>query len=284
MSEEKLKLPQKMFAALERLIRETRVRELDLDYRVTAKTTDISMKTAVKPIAFALPATVTDIPVTITTQSIEILSQFIHPDIFDSSLESLTTAVVDEQVESINTTAVVEEPLEFSATTRVIDLFRQYRIDPRRLSSYIQSDSSKPSRLTSLIRQVDFQLLKPGVHTLHQNKLKISAEIKENTVLFKRLTTQKKAVILSYLSEQEQLIYWRQAVLQTKKEPRQLQLIGVFTGIPYDYVENIKVNYRQKSLNYNFKVKSTPGKRSIQLKDIALFSDITTNKIIMVFK
>jgi len=283
MSEEKLKLSQKVFAALERLIRETRVRELDLDYRVTAKTTDISVKTAVKPIAFALPATVTDIPVTITTQSIEILSQFIHPAIFDSSLESLTTAVVDEQVESINTTAVVEEPLEFS-TTRVIDLFKQYRIDPRRLSSYIQSDSSKPSRLTSLIRQVDFQLLKPGVHTLHQNKLKISAEIKENTVLIKRLTTQKKAVILSYLSEQEQLIYWKQAVLQTKKEPRQLQLIGVFTGIPYDYIENIKVNYRQKSLNYNFKIKSTPGKRSIQLKDIALFSDITTNKIIMVFK
>jgi hypothetical protein len=175
---------------------------------------------------------------------------------------------------------VIDEPLQLTTTTRIVDFFQQFAIDPGRLSSWLSTFTSPPG--SSFVKSIDIDRLKPTIHKLPETKLKMAARVKENLAFFRRLAVQKKPVILSFLSEKEQLVYWKRAVTQTRKEARYLQILGVYTGVPYDCVENIKVNYSQKSLNYNFKVRS--HRIQSEIRDIALFNDITQNKILMVVK
>jgi len=281
MSEEKLKLPQKLFAALERLIRETHVKDLDLGVTVTTAALDYSLRAVVRPLDFAVPVQVSQMPVTIESQTIEIVHRFTHSPIQDASLQGLTAQVKEEPLETINTAAVISEPLDIVTTTAVYDLFKEYQIEPGHLSSAL-SHSSAGAKSSRVVKTIDIDILKPRVHQVSQSKFNITAKVNENLALFRRLTLQKKNVILSFLSEKEQLVYWKRAVNQTKKEARHLQMIGVYTGIPYDCVENIKVNYSEQSMNYNFKARAQ-GSRC-ELKDIALFNDSSTNKILMVLK
>ena len=280
MSEEKLKLPQKLFAALERLIRDTRVKDLDLEWKVNTKPLYFSMDTGINSLDFSIPARVAEQPVTIETDTVEIVYQLAHPSVNDASLEALTTEITDENVELINTAVVVEEPLQLTTTTPVVDFFQQFAIDPGRLTASFLTGSSSPGSV--LVRSIEPCHLKSAIHRLPESKLKIPAVVKDNLFFFRRLTVQRKPVVLSFLSEKEQLVYWKRAVTQTGKEARNLQILGVYTGVPYECVENIKMNYNQMSLTYHFRARAHNIRG--EMRDIALFNDKTVNKILMVVK
>ena len=109
------------------------------------------------------------------------------------------------------------------------------------------------------------------VQNVPDSKLKITTLVKEDIFYFRRLTLQKQPVRLSFLAEAEQLAYWKQAVRQSRKEPRQLQIAGLYNGIPYDCVENLKIKASP----------SFQGSRC-QLKNIALLNDSTENKVLVV--
>jgi hypothetical protein len=285
MSEEKLKLSQKMFAALERLIREARVKDLELELEVKTKSLEYSLTASTQSPDFALTAPVKETPLTLAVNPVEIVYRLSNPVIGTASLDTLTTRVVDEEVERINTAAVFTEPFQAITTAEVKDLFKEYHIVPGRLPASHQIASATGSS-GSLVKNLEFHLVPPrqhlGVHSVPESRLKITPQIKENVFYFKRLTLQKRPVKLSFLSEQQQLIYWRQAVLKSRKEPRQLQIAGVYTGIPYDCVENLKINAQQNTLQYNFKTGSQFQGSRCPLKNIALFNDLSENKVLVV--
>jgi hypothetical protein len=278
MSEEKLKLPQKMFAALERLIRDTRVIDVNLQWEVTAKTLHFSLASEAHDLDFYISTNVVEEPISIDSDIREIVHQLAHPSVEDASLDSLTADIKDENVELITSAAVIDEPLTLTTGIQVKDFFRQAAIDPSRISSSFFKGKSQEVA----IKNIDLACVKPVIHRLPDSKLKITIVVKENLFFFRRLTVQKKPAVLSFLSEREQLIYWKRAVTQTQKDARHLQMLGVYTGIAYDCVENIKMNYSQMTLTYHFK--SRTPKNRCQLKDIALFSDTDINKIFMVVK
>jgi hypothetical protein len=93
------------------------------------------------------------------------------------------------------------------------------------------------------------------------------------------LTAKKNAVDMHLLSREEQLAIWKRAVWQSRKEPRQLQLLGVYFGVPLAAIERMRIDSLSKRLNYNFS--STYQNPDIALKDVAIFSDDERKQIIV---
>lgn len=131
------------------------------------------------------------------------------------------------------------------------------------------------------VKGINLTNLKPIPHGLN---LTVFPTLKDNLPFFKRFPIEKKPIVLSYLAEEEQLHYCKNAVLKTRKDPKKLKLVGVYKGIPRGSIENIKINYSTNYLNYNFKTFFSPYKKSEPFKDIALFQDLETDKSVMVSK
>lgn len=280
MSEEKLKFTQRMFALLERLTRETRVKDLNMSLNIGTDSLDFTLSTNIKSTDFKINANVIAPPFYIKTQSMEIVQDFTHPRLNDAAMDVFNTQIIEEDLNSFRAAVVKDEKISFSTTTKVIDWFAVLNVDNKDFASSLIKYNSTAKDLKNFTKDVNFELLKPKIHQVPKNKLSISTSIKENLFFFKRLTVQAKSVVLSLLSEKQQLLFWSKAINQTGKEARYLKMIGVFKGIPYDSIENLKVNYSQKSLNYNYK--SLISKKSSELKDLAIFNDLTSSKLVMV--
>ncbi len=262
MSEQKLNLSQKAFAYLERMVKETQIHSANLTVTTPTSGLTLTIDTSSNDVKFNIDTQVADTAFSINTDSHEILEDFLHPHIYDSAVDSLKTIVIDEKIELILTAAVHDEHLHF--TSQPIDFFKKFNLQSKLFYE-------------TTIKTIDFKNLKPRVH---DSVFAINTAIRDNLFIFKRLTVEQKPVVLSFLSENHQLGFWRQAVLQTRKEPRHLDLIGIYIGVPYDIIEKIRLNYAGKRLCYNFKLHS-PGKAT-QLNDIALFGDLDTGKTVVI--
>jgi len=266
MSEQKLNLSHKVFAALERLIKETTVWDAELELPVQTCEPDWSMATTTVDIRLDTPASIQTLDFNFDSQTHEIIDILSRPTIHDAAVEELHPRIIDEKVDILLSVPVHNEPVTLETNTRVIDLFKRFNVD------------LKPIQSTT-VKNVNIIALKPLIVDIPISST-IHVSLKENLFLFRRLTVHHKPVVMNYVSEREQLSYWKWAVRKTNKEPKKLRLEGVYSGIPFDYIENIKIDFSQKKLCYNFKAKAIRSGDS--LKDIALFTDMETGKTVVV--
>jgi hypothetical protein len=268
MPDQKLNLPHKVFAAIERLVSETPVSDVGLDFPVEIAEMDFTIPGKNEDIDLAVPAEVSEIRFDLEAETREIVEELAHPAIMDAAVEGLDAAVKDEKVDAVGTAAVYDEPMQMGENIRVIDVFKTYHIDSK-------------FYYTASVKSLGLPELKPNTREMIVD-IASRVPVKENVLFFKRLTVQQKPVVLTFLSEKDQLVYWRQAVLQTKKEARKLELVGVYKGVPYDFIEHIKVNYSRKALCYNYNLKALRAGGQDALNDVALFTDLETKKTIVV--
>lgn len=262
----KFQLQHKLFAAVERMIKETRVYNIDLEQDVSVSLVNPVIETQTHPLYFNIPANINGLPVTIETETYEIVEGLAKPQVHDANAGQLEAKINDVPADIVKTADVRNVPVRLSARVTVKDFFKEYKIKPR-------------LHYSTPVKSIDFKRLKPAIKQITP---RITAQVKENSYAFRRLTVEQPAVELSFLTEKEQLVFWKKAVEKTRKEPRKLRLIGVYSSVAYDCIENVKINFAQKRLTYNFKSR-IPRDRG-RLRDIALFRDLDTDKSVMVRK
>lgn len=263
MSEQEFKLTQKVFALIERMVKETPVRNLQLaigKHPFVTADLDFSFTVNTQEIHWQLAASVVQLTFAITTTTHEIVEQFTHPLLCDAEMEALQAHVLDLDVNCIIAPQIhhYDEQLDLAPTCKVFDFFKKFKVNEK-LFYTTTIHSIHTYAITTPIKNVSFAL---------------TTTVKENLQLFRRLTIERLPVELSYIPEKEQLVLWRNAVIKTKQEPRYLKMMGVYTGVPYHCIETEKISLNpvRNSLSYHFKAKFPANLDEIQLRDIALFS------------
>jgi hypothetical protein len=272
MSDKELKLTQKLFRVVEGLVNATKVHSINVhpesEYGAEGHVSDMDFSFEIlhHQLDFKMATHVAEMPFSIPVETCEIVQQFNQPHIGDASLENIEFHVVDEQVENILGTSVqnIDDDIHFDTKTEVIDLFKQYNIKPK-------------LPYNTKVNTIDIATLKTQSRNI---PVKINVKVKENLRFFKRLAVERRSVEMTLLSETDQLIFWRNAVLKTKKEPKHLKLLGVYTGIPYPFIETEKItmNPTNLSLSYKFNTKTPKNPDQEQLRDIALFTTVSSEQ------
>lgn len=268
MSETRLNLQQKLFAVIEAMVKETEVRDIPMDVPAAVETLDYAfpVEDTVHSMDFGIPFAVEDIETSMEPQVVEIVGELNCPRIGEASISDLETKVMDEKVEEIHCPGIFDVDTSLTAETK--DFFKIF-------------DVGKKLKYDTVVKSIEPGDLTPGIKRLN---LTIFPILKENLPFFNSLTVEKKPVVLSFLSEKEQLEYWKKAVIKTRRDVKQLKMIGVYTGIPRGGIDNIKINFSTRCLNYTFKMSLGLYKKQESLKDLALFQDLETGKSIMVSK
>lgn len=259
-----MNLSHKAFAALERLMRDTRVKDADLHIAAASRQVELTIPRQTNEVEISMPVRTTEIDFQVRTATQEALAELHNPTVQDAKVESLEPSVIDEKVETINEVEVRGQPLDIHVG--VHDFFKKFNI-------------SAKLYYTTSVKAVNLDRLIPRIFR-YKFDTALEGRVRENLPFFKKLPVEQKPAVLSFMSEKEQLSYWRQAVIQTRKEPRHLQLLGVYPGVPYNAIEKIRVNFSHKSMCYNYK----PGAQSRKGNpmNVALFTDLDTEKTVLV--
>jgi hypothetical protein len=284
MSEQELSLTHRLFAVLERWVKETRVHGIEVvpDPATGAvKTLDFTLDTEVAEVDYSIASGVQDQAFAIDAQTVEIIQALIQPGVNDASMEDLEVKVQDEEVEHLITTEVHDQETSFSSLAgtppRVHDLFNIYKIKPKMFYS-------------TSVKSVAVRGWTTGVKDL---PVGLAARIKENLLLAFRFQVERSPAQVSYVSEKDQLILWKKAVEKSKMEPKALKLIGIYPGVPFYFIqaEKISMNPARKTLTYRFKSKIPRSRDRSDLRDLALFTIISdeaggksTSSLVMVKK
>jgi hypothetical protein len=268
MSETRLNFQQKLFAVVESMVKETEVRDIPMDVPAAVETLDYAFRVedTVHPVEFNISAAIEAVDISMEPEIVEIVGELACPRIGDAAISDLETAVVDEKVGEIHCPGIFD--VDSSLTTETKDFFEIFGVGKR-------------LKYNTVVKSIEPGDLTPGFKRLN---LTIFPILKDNLPFFNSITVEKRPVVLSFLSEEEQLEYWKKAVLKTRKDVKQLKMIGVYTGIPRGCIDNIKINFSTRCLNYTFKVSLGLYKKENTLKDLALFQDLETGKSIMVSK
>lgn len=265
MSEERLNFQQKLFAVIEGMVRETHVRDFPLDIPVPVYRTDFSLDTRAHELNWSIPVSLVELDPAIHTATAEIVGEIAQPTVTDAAVEELKPKVKDEPVEMYHDPKVYQADIHLS--THTVDFFKRYKVSSKFKYKVVVRDLPT--------RQSDVNIRKLN--------LTIYPIIRDNLPLFLGIPVEKKPAVLNFIKETEQLYYWKRAIIKTGKDARKLHLIGIYTGIPRMAVDNIKINYTSRRLNYNYIVNFNPGKGA-PFKSIALFNDLETQKSVMVSK
>lgn len=266
MSEEKLNFQQKLFAVVEGMVKETKIREIRLDMPVAAEELAFAMTAGTGSLDLEVPAVTQPLETTITPRVTGAVESLNNPPVLDAGITALEAVVKDEEITAVRVAAVHDADVR--PTTRTVDFFEQFGVD-------------KKIKYSTAVKAVHCSGPKTVVH--HPD-FAVYPTLADNLELFKRFTVEKKPIVLSYLSEKEQLLFWKKAVKKTRKDPKSLRLLGVYTGLPRRSIEGVKLNMNTLCLNYNFKTSFGFLKKEEPLEDVALFQDMETARSVMVSK
>lgn len=271
MSEQELSLTHRLFAVLERWVKETRVHGIEVvpDPATGAvKTLEFNLDTGVGELDYSFTSSVSTLDFQIETETVEIVQTLIQPQINDAAMEDLQVTINDEKIDRLTHIAIHDQDTSMDAGGQpptVHDLFKKFNLKPKLLYS-------------TTIHKLDIQRWRTGVK-VNSLPVAFSAKIQDNLLLAKRFAVERKPAEVSYVSEKNQLILWKKAVEKSGKEPKDLKLIGIYPGVPFYFIqaEKISINPVNRILTYRFKA-NLPNKRSPEdLRDLALFSTIPKN-------
>lgn len=245
-------------------MRDTQVNDADIRIATAARQLEPTIPGQTNEVPVSMDAGTAEVDFSIPTSTQEALAELCNPTVQDARVESLEPEVIDEKVDTVSRVGI--QSCSTDIHTIVHDLFKTFNISPK-------------MHYTTRVKSVNPDHFKPRVFRFKFDS-SLQGRVREDIVFFKKLTVEQNPAVLTFVTEKEQLSYWRQAVIQTRKEPRQLKLLGVYPGVPYNAIEKIRVNFSHKSMCYNYKPGSSP--RHVNPKNVALFTDLDTEKTVLV--
>lgn len=268
MSEKELSLTHRLFAVLERWVKETRVHGIEVvpDPATGAvKSLDFKLDTGIGELDYSFSSSLSTLNFHIEAETFEIVQTLIRPKINDAAMEELEVGINDEKIDQLTGIDIHDQDTSLDTADQppmVHDLFKKFNLKPKLLYS-------------TKIHKLDIQRWRTGVKV---NKLPVtfSANIQDNLLLAKRFAVERKPAEVSYVSEKNQLILWKKAVEKSGKEPKDMKLIGIYPGVPFYFIqaEKISINPVSRILTYRFKAKLPRARGPEDLRDMALFSTI----------
>jgi len=262
MPDKKLGLTHKFAGVIERLIKTTEVKNLELNFFRGNKALKFNIAPKIKRNIPHISYIEKNMDFKIIPELIEIIGKFKENQTKTLSLSEFNTKIKTEPLNIFHTNNVFQ--INTSIKVKTENIFEKYNISP-------------VLKYKTRIKCIDFNFLKPVVLKAPSFKYPL---IRDNLYLIKKTIIYKKAVQVSFLSEEQQLTYWRKAVMQSKTEPKSLELIGVYYQVPYYSIENIKIDFKLKQLSYKLKENSVAKK--IKEYDIIIFRDIIKKEGIII--
>ncbi len=262
MSDKKLNLSHKLAGVIDRLIKTTRVKEVDLNTFKGMRSVNLRIESVIKRGVPFIAFNERVIDCVIEPQLFEVIGNLKKNKVFTISLSELNTNIKAENLHITYSGDVCDIPTNINTKTE--DVFKKFNI------------SSKLNYKTK-IRELNLRLFKPKILSVHRLDY---PRIIDNYYLIKKTIISKKSVKFDFLSEKEQLIYWRKAVIQTKRDPKGLELMGVYYDVPYYNIENFKIDFSMQKLSYRLKENTNTNK--LKVCDIIIFRDISKKKGIII--
>ncbi len=259
MSGQKLKASHKIAAFLERMLRDIRVRDMEVAIPAVSQEIPSEIRAYVIDESVALNCDLVEMD-TGFGSSVHSMGALSVDEITGISLKSFTTESVDIELKSITATTVEDENL---------------RIDAVALD-YCDSDSFRIKYKTR-VRPIDFSGFSATVNWL--NPL-IYSKVKDNLFLIRKLKVRHSAVNMSYVGEKTQLKFWKKAVITTRKDPKKLELKGFFYGVPVDSIEKLAYDGMRGVLLYSYTQNYRKG--VVKVKDVAVFHDVEKNERVVI--
>lgn len=254
-------LPQKLLTLLDRMIRGTKIKEIPP--LIACQIRSVTQPPPAKIDSESLRINTTFQPVALpqTSQVTDIIQNFATPQTHQCSLSDLLAQIHTENIKSIRSVGWVSPSITIHS--KAIDLFKKFDLS-RRLNYKTRVHTLSPSTLSTQVKSTGFQL---------------NLQIRNKLADLMTIPVKVPPAVLSFISEKEQLAFWKLAIRQAHKSPKQMNLIGIYPGVPYNCATHIEVD-RLKNLQFRFKEKLSTVRGNLQ--KVALFRDLDTQKIISV--
>jgi hypothetical protein len=261
MSAKKLKIHQKVFLLLERLIAETGVKSLSL-----------SMISGALVLKTAIPCVVNNSG--LFQEGIEVKSEdlFHRLEIHGMMNNFKTVKVQQLSFDFLNVVSgccelegirkVLVKRWDFLWNARIFDIFKRFAVS--RSLSYKTMVNSLSVKINTILYRIKFR---------------IHSEVRDNCTIIKRLHIKRSPLQLTAVPENTQLQYWKKLLLETKQHPQEFQLVGIYSLIPFNVIKNIKIDFITGKLR--FRVDHGSLKKA-QYSDIAIFQEIDSQKAVLI--
>lgn len=265
MSEQKLNLTHKLFALLESMVSQLVIHEVDLSMPLPVLSLALTMPAGARELDFTVGTSVTELAVPEFSITVcDAVGEFERPTIQGGDTAAPTTVVLDEPLSGYSSPAV--QAMDPEALYAKVHDFEQ-TVAPLRFKA------------RCVVHELKYVLDKPLLYAL---KIEVPARVADATASALRLTVKKSPLNLLFLSQGEQLAFWKKALLQTRKEARKLDLLGIYPGVPYAVIERMRIDNFSKRLTFNFQ--SEAERKALVLHDIAVFNDLETMKAVIVIQ
>jgi hypothetical protein len=126
MSEEKLNFQQKLFAVVEGLVRETKVREIHLHMSIPVEALSFDIEAVADSLDFSITAGAKSLDTGIRPQVTGIIDSFLQSRVTDAAISALEPVVKDENVSAVRDTAVHDAGIRL--TTEITDFFSRFKV------------------------------------------------------------------------------------------------------------------------------------------------------------
>jgi hypothetical protein len=262
MSESGLAGTQKLFAIVDGWVRNLRIREVDGTIDVTVAGISPIIRVPVRPLAFTLETTVSSLAPLEADRAVRDGLQGIGaPAVCETGLNQLSAFVRSEDFRW--TIAVSTADISCRFFSAVHDFGRAF--------------AGGSIRYEVKTRNFPFHDLNMRVFSL---RLAAPPGIREGTAAVQKLSIRRPPLQLSFLSQQEQLVFWKAAVHQTKRTARDLRLVGVYPAIPMGLAGGLRIDSQSGELVFH----PAPGGggAGTRLQDVAIFRDLVEDRVVIV--
>lgn len=262
MSEQGVTTAQKLFAIVDNWVRNLHIREWDVSVASAVADLPLLMRAHMRTLDYAMNAVTAELPPLETMTAVtDGLREFARPVVNEAGLDQLATTVHREDLRWTVTTAATDVSCLFVAG--VHDFGRAF--------------SSGTIHYEVKTREFPFRDLTISVSAL---ALVVPAVIREQTAVVLRLPIRRAPLQLSFLSQGEQLSFWKAAIRQTKRTARDLRLVGVYPAVPMGLTEGMRIDSQHGDLLFQ----PTGGgtNRSNRLQDVAIFQDLIADRVVIV--
>ncbi len=259
MSERDLK--RKIFAAIEKIVRNLKIKEIAFKIDVNSNNLKYNLIISKKELNFKINTIVNESIEELNSNINSVLEQINSPEIKNPDFDSLNVIVIDSRIDYFSNTIIYDKNIIFK--TNVNDLLRSN-------SSYLKlSYKTKTNNL-----YMGYNI------TTNKADLNFKYQINDNESILRLIKISKNPVLLKFIKEEEQLEFWKIAIIDMKKKAKDIKLLSVFKNMVLDYIEKLRYDSIKNRLYFNYRLIDL--KKKIRKFDIAIFKNIDNNKAFMV--
>jgi len=254
-------IKQKIFATIEKIVRNLRIKEIPFEIVANPNSLKYNLIVSGNDLNLKMNTSINESLEQLTPNINSVLEQINSPEIKDSGFDTLNAVVTDSKIDFFSNTIISN--MDFMFKTDINDLIGKN-------SSYL--------RLNYKTKTNDFYL----DYSINTNKIDLTFEyrINDNESILRLIKVNRNPVLLKFIKEEEQLEFWKIAIIDMKKKAKDIKLLSVFKNMVLDYIEKLKYDSMKNRLSFNFRLIGL--KKKIRKFDVAIFKDIDNNKAFMV--